>query len=193
MKPAMIDYNIDKKAGDYMDVLRKEVYTIDDIYALPDGERAELIDGKIYYMSPPSWKHQRISSYLHNEIYNYIMDNNVDCEVLAAPFAVFLNKDDINYVEPDISVICDTSKLDDKGCHGAPDWVIEIVSPSSKPRDYMTKLFKYRTAGVREYWIVDSDKQMVTVYGFEKETVEQYNFDEDVPVGIYEGFSIAVR
>ena len=194
VKPTMIDYNINKKAGDYMDALRKEeIYTIDDIYALPDGERAELIDGKIYYMAPPSWEHQRISSYLHNEIYNYIKDNNGDCEVLAAPFAVFLNKDDINYVEPDISVICDTSKLDDKGCHGAPDWLIEIVSTSSKSRDYMTKLFKYRTAGVREYWIVDPDKQMVTVYGFEKETVYQYNFDEDVPVGIYEGLSIAVK
>ncbi|MDE7422424.1 MAG: Uma2 family endonuclease [Lachnospiraceae bacterium] len=96
-----------------MDALRKkEIYTIDDIYALPDGERVELIDGRIYYMAPPSWKHQRISSYLHNEIYNYFKDNNGNCEVLAAPFAVFLNKDDMNYVEPDISVICDTSKLD---------------------------------------------------------------------------------
>ena len=177
-----------------MDAVKKEeIYTIDDIYALPDGERAELIEGKIYYMAPPSWKHQRISSYLHNEIYNYIKDNHGKCEVLAAPFAVFLNNDDINYVEPDISVICDRSKLDEKGCHGAPDWVIEIVSQSSKPRDYMTKLFKYRTAGVREYWIVDPKKQMVSVYGFEKDVVEQYNFGEDVPVGIYEGFSIRVE
>lgn len=194
VNPTTIDYNINRKAGDYMDALRKEeIYTIEEIFALPDGERAELIDGKIYYMAPPSRTHQRISGYLYSEIYNYIKSNNGDCEVYAAPFAVFLNKDDMNYVEPDISVICDNSKLDDKGCHGAPDWVIEIVSPSSKPRDYMTKLFKYRTAGVREYWIVDPDKQMVTVYGFEKETVEQYNFDEDVPVGIYEGFSIAVK
>ncbi|MDE7425599.1 MAG: Uma2 family endonuclease [Lachnospiraceae bacterium] len=177
-----------------MDVLRKEeIYTIDDIYALPDGERAELIDGKIYYMAPPSRTHQKISMFLSNEISGYIKSNNGECEIYAAPFAVFLNKDDMNYVEPDISVICDTSKLDDKGCHGAPDWVIEIVSPSSKTRDYMTKLFKYRTAGVREYWIVDPDKQMVMVYGFESETVEQYPFDEDIPVGIYEGFSIAVK
>ena len=177
-----------------MDALKKEeVYTIDDIYALPDGERAELIDGKIYYMAPTSRTHQRISSYLHNEIYNYIKENNGACEVLAAPFAVFLNNDDINYVEPDISVICDESKLDEKGCHGAPDWVIEIVSANSKSRDYMIKLFKYRTAGVREYWIVDPDKQMVSVYGFEKEMVEQYNFGEDVPVGIYGGFSIKVE
>ena len=111
---------------------------------------------------------------------------------MAAPFAVFLNNDDINYVEPDISVICDRSKLDEKGCHGAPDWIIEIVSQSSKSRDYMTKLFKYRTAGVREYWIVDPEKQMVSVYGFEKDMVEQYSFSEDVPVGIYEGFLINV-
>lgn len=144
-------------------------------------------------MAPPSWKHQKISGYLYSVIYNYIKNNNGKCEVLAAPFAVFLNEDDINYVEPDISVICDSSKLDDKGCHGAPDWIIEIVSPSSKTRDYMTKLFKYRTAGVKEYWIVDSDKQMIMVYGFEKDTVEQYNFGEDIPVGIYEGFTIKIE
>ena len=113
--------------------------------------------------------------------------------MFPAPFAVFLNKDDKNYVEPDISVICDLSKLDDKGCHGTPDWIIEIVSPSSKVIDYMTKLFKYRTAGVREYWIVDIGKQMVTVYGFEKNVVEQYSFGEDVPAGIYEGFLIKVQ
>ena len=177
-----------------MEALRKEdVYTIDDIYALPDGERAELIDGKIYYMAPPSWTHQRISSKLHQTIANYIDSKNGTCQVLAAPFAVFLNEDDINYVEPDISVICDQSKLDEKGCHGAPDWIIEIVSQSSKSRDYMAKLFKYRTAGVREYWIVDPEKQMVMVYGFEKDIAEQYKFGEDVPAAIYDGFTIKVE
>lgn len=177
-----------------MEMLRKEeIYTIDDIYALPDGERAELIDGKIYYMAPPSWRHQQLSGKLYQKIANYIDSKDGKCEVLAAPFAVFLNEDDINYFEPDISVICDLSKLDDNGCHGAPDWVIEIVSPGSKSRDYMTKLFKYRIAGVREYWIVDAEKQRIMVYGFENDTVEQYDFGEDVPVGIYEGFSICVQ
>lgn len=177
-----------------MDEIGKEgVYTIEDIYALPDGMRAELIDGQIYAMSPPSWTHQRISSYLHNEIYNYIVMKNGQCEVLAAPFAVFLNDDNKNYLEPDLSVICDQSKLDEKGCHGAPDWIIEIVSPSSKPRDYMKKMLKYGTAGVREYWIVDPDKQRVIVYRFEKEVMEEYAFGEEVPVGIFEGFSIAVH
>lgn len=177
-----------------MEMLRKEeIYTIDDIYALPDGERAELIDGKIYYMAPPSWRHQQLSGKLYQKIANYIDSKDGKCEVLAAPFSVFLNEDDINYFEPDISVICDLSKLDDNGCHGAPDWVIEIVSPGSKSRDYMTKLFKYRIAGVREYWIVDAEKQRIMVYGFENDTVEQYDFGEDVPVGIYEGFSICVQ
>lgn len=187
-------WNILGKQVHVMDVLKQEkVYTIDDIYALPDGQRAELIDGQIYYMSPPSWSHQKISRKLHQAIANYIDSNNGKCEALAAPFAVFLNKDDVNYVEPDISVICDLSKLDDKGCHGAPDWIIEIVSPGSKSRDYMTKLFKYRTAGVREYWIVDPMRQMITVYAFESYAVEQYDFNEDVPVGIYEGFTMKIE
>ena len=134
-----------------MDVVKKQtVYTISDIYALPDGERAELIDGQIYNMAPPGRLHQKISWKLHQAIANYIDSRNGLCEVYAAPFAVFLNDDDINYVEPDLSVIGDLSKLDDKGCHGAPDWVIEIVSSDSRSRDYITKLFKYRTAGVRE-------------------------------------------
>ena len=162
----------------------KEVYTIDDIYALPDGERAELIDGKIYYMAPPSWTHQKISMFLSTEISSYIKNKDGKCEVVAAPFAVFLNKDDKNYMEPDISIICDPNKLDEKGCHGAPDWVIEIVSPRSRSMDYYKKLLKYNTAGVREYWVVDPEKKLVTVYRFEREEMEEYSFGEDVPVGI---------
>ena len=176
-----------------MNVVRKEeTYTIDDIYALPEGERAELIDGKIYYMAPPSRTHQRILGAVYRKIADYIDIHQGTCEVNIAPFAVFLNKDDINYVEPDISVICDPSKLDDKGCHGAPDWIIEIVSPSSKQMDYYKKLFKYRTAGVREYWVVDPDKNIVIVYNFEADTMIEYTFGEEVPVGIYEGLSIKI-
>ena len=169
-----------------MDVARKlESYTIEDIYSLPDGQRAELIDGQIYYMAPPSWGHQVISRKLHQAIANYIDSNNGKCEALAAPFAVFLNADDETYVEPDISVICDLSKLDDKGCHGAPDWIIEIVSPSSKQMDYYKKLFKYRTAGVKEYWVADPERELVTVYNFEKDSMEEYSFDKYIPAGIF--------
>lgn len=115
---------------------QKILYTIEDIYALPEGKRAELIDGKIYDMAPPNRSHQKISGCLYTEIYNYIRKKNGKCEIYAAPFAVFLNNDDINYLEPDISVICDPSKLDEKGCNGAPDWIIEITSPSNQQNDY---------------------------------------------------------
>lgn len=177
-----------------MDFARNiDTYTIEYIYALPDGERAELIDGQIYSMAPPNTRHQRMLNYINTEINMYIRKNNGECEVFPAPFAVFLNDDDMNYVEPDISVICDKNKISDKGCHGAPDWVIEIISPSSRAMDYFTKLFQYQKSGVREYWIVDPIKQRITVYFFEKELVEEYSFGEEIPVGIYEGFSIKVE
>lgn len=183
-----------QRTGDFIEAMKREdIYTIEDIYALPDGERAELIDGKIYDMAPPSLTHQRLVSRLNQKIANYIDTHHGDCEVFPSPFAVFLSKDQFNYVEPDFSVVCDSSKLDEKGCHGAPDWVIEIVSPGSKNMDYYTKLFKYRNAGVREYWIVDPIKKQVIVYRFEQETMEEYSFEEDVPVGIYGGFSINVQ
>ncbi len=176
-----------------MGAIREEdIYTIDDIYSLPEGERAELIDGQIFYMAPPTTNHQRLVNYLSTEINLFIRQNSGECEVFPAPFAVFLSENDRNYVEPDISVICDRNKISDKGCHGAPDWVIEIVSPSTKQMDYYKKLFKYRTAGVREYWVVDPDRKLVTVYNFERDTMEEYPFGEEVPAGIYEGFSIKV-
>lgn len=146
----------------------QSLYTIEDIYTLPDGERAELIDGQIYYMAPPSTTHQEISIFLTNEIYNYMKSHNGNCRIYAAPFAVFLNKDDKTYVEPDISIICNKDQLDDKGCHGAPDWIIEIVSPGSRNMDYVTKLYKYQTAGVKEYWIVDPLKKRIMVWNFDQ-------------------------
>lgn len=169
----------------------EKIYTIDDIYSLPDGQRAELIDGNLYMMAPaPSYKHQKISGFLYTEISNYINGKKGGCEVLAAPFAVFLNKDNKNYVEPDISVICDKEKLSDRGCEGAPDWIIEVVSPSSQSMDYLTKLLKYQGAGVREYWIVDPDKNRIIVYRFEENSVEEYSFNDSVKAGIYDDLEI---
>ena len=170
-------------------------YTIDDIYALPDGQRAELIDGQMYMIAPPGRKHQRITLELSTIINNYIKEKGGSCEVDIAPFAVFLNADDKkNYVEPDISVICDINKLNDKGCQGAPDWIIEIVSPSSQCMDYQIKLFKYRTAGVKEYWIVNPDTCTVTVYGFDNDfNSGQYSFKQEIPVGIYPDLSIVIQ
>ena len=168
-----------------MPLLKENTYTIEDIYALPEGERAELIDGQIYYMAPPSRKHQQISTRLTSIIDRYIEDHQGQCQVYAAPFAVYLDESTNTYVEPDISVICDPNKLNDKGCNGAPDWIIEIVSPASKRMDYYTKLFKYRTAGVKEYWIVDPDKSRIIVYNFEQSTMDEYSFTDSVKAGIY--------
>lgn len=173
-----------------MPLPKHNAYTIEDIYALPDGQRAELIDGQIYDMAPPSRIHQKISTQLVSCINHYISEHHENCEVYAAPFAVFLNKDNKNYVEPDVSVICDPDKLDDKGCNGAPDWIIEIVSPGSRQMDYYTKLFKYRTAGVREYWIVDPTKNFILVYDFENNESEQYTLQDSVKVGIYDDLAI---
>lgn len=169
-----------------MSLSQEKIYTIEDIYILPDGKRAELIDGKIYDMAPPSRKHQEVSLYLSVIISNYIRSKNGSCKIYTAPFAVYLDEASNTYVEPDISVICDKNKLDDKGCKGAPDWIIEIVSPSSIKMDYYTKLFKYRTTKVREYWIVDPDKNKITVYNFETEDANVYTFYDTVKAGIYE-------
>ncbi|MDE5938523.1 MAG: Uma2 family endonuclease [Lachnospiraceae bacterium] len=168
-------------------------YTIADIEALPEGERAELIDGELFRMDAPMTIHQKILMELAFEIKLYIKRNAGKCEIFPSPFAVYIRKDKLNYVEPDISVICDKDKLDEKGCQGAPDWIIEIVSPSSLKMDCEWKVKLYREAGVREYWTVDAERETVMVYEFErgKEAV-QYTFTERIKAGIFEGLYLAL-
>lgn len=164
----------------------KKTYTVADIEALPPGERAELIDGEMFIMEAPSVTHQRILGELHVQIYMYIKNNKGSCEVVISP-GVYIKDDIHNYVEPDITVICKEERLDEKGCHGAPDWVIEIASPSNKYMDYGRKLMLYQSAGVREYWIVDPAKKIVTIYDFENgDGPDIHPFTEPVKVGIYE-------
>jgi Uma2 family endonuclease len=173
-----------------MPLPEEQLYTIEDIYDLPEGTRAELIDGQMYMMAPPNRRHQEIVGTLYRKITDYIESKGGSCKTYIAPFAVFLNQDRLNYVEPDISVICDPDKLTDKGCSGAPDWVIEIVSPGSRRMDYSTKVFKYRSAGVREYWIVDPDKKRITVWDFANDNYEEFSFSESVKSVIYPDLSI---
>ncbi len=168
-------------------------FTEDDYYRLGEDTRAELIDGKFYYMAAPSRLHQEILNGINNTIYNYIRSKEGSCKVYPAPFAVKLFDDSKTIVEPDISVICNPEKLTDKGCAGAPDWIIEIVSPSDPQRDYDIKLFKYRTAGVREYWIVNPMTRTVTVYDFENGSgTNQYVFENTISVCIYEDLTINI-
>jgi len=174
-----------------MPLPRNQRYTIDDIYNLPDGTRAELIDGQIYMMAPPSRIHQEILMQLSTTINNHIKANGGSCKVYSAPFAVFLNDDDTTYVEPDISVICDPDKLNDKGCTGAPDWIIEITSPSNTGHDYIKKLGLYADAGVREYWIVNPLKKSIVVYNMGNDSTPTiYTFNNKVKVNIFQSLTI---
>lgn len=176
-----------------INVLPKEtLYTTDYIYSLPDGQRAEIIDGHIYYMAPPSSRHQELVSEISFSFMQHIKNNKGECKVYMAPFAVFISKNNTNYVEPDISIICDKNKITDKGCNGAPDLVLEIVSPSSRQMDYHTKLFKYRTAGVREYWIVDPDKNRIQIHNFENDLFREFDFSESVKGDLFPEMEIKI-
>ena len=167
-------------------------YTVEDIYALPPGVRAELLDGEMFYMDSPSRKHQELVGEMFVRIHEYIREKQGECKVYISPFAVILFADAKNYVEPDVCVICDHDKLDERGCVGAPDWAIEVVSPISRQMDYKIKVLKYRTAGVREYWIIDPKKEQVTVYDFEKYTVEAFSFDKEISSAVLTGFSVKI-
>lgn len=133
-------------------------------------ERVELIKGKIFKMSPaPARRHQRISGILHFEIYKFF--ENKACQVYSAPFDVRLTpvqNDDKNIiytvVQPDICVICDLTKLDDKGCIGAPDWIIEILSPGNSQTEMKNKFEVYQENGVKEYWIADPANEVILPY-----------------------------
>lgn len=174
----------------------KELYTTKDIMALPEGVRAELIDGEIFYMATPNTIHQALLRELSYTFVTYQKQNKGRCQTFFAPYSVFINRDEYNYLEPDLLIICPHGEEDDRhqkdGCHGGPDFVLEIVSPSSRKMDYLKKLDKYEASGVREYWIVDPQTERVLVYDLEKEQplLTQYTFEDTIPVRIYGDFSI---
>lgn len=169
------------------------ICTAEDYWNLPEGERAELIDGQLYALASPSRIHQEIIIELTYHFQHYIKSNKGNCKIYTAPFAVNLNANDQTFVEPDISVICDSDKLSDRGCEGAPDLVIEVVSPSSRRMDYIRKMALYADAGVREYWIVDPATEQTTLYRFEETDAPAIiPFNQDIPVGIYENLQINI-
>ena len=175
--------------------VQKKVHTIDEIYALPEGIHAELIDGQIYYMASPTRLHQEITGEMHLAVANYIKAHGGACKVYIPPFAVFLSGDDSMYLEPDLTVVCNPDKLDERGCVGAPDWVVEVLSPSSRRMDRIIKMLKYRMAGVREYWIIDPDTRTVSVFLFNTadETKEQalvYSFEDRIPCSLFPDLEI---
>lgn len=167
-------------------------YNEDDYYNLSEDVRMELINGQFYNMSAPSRAHQEILMFLSNKIVNFINSQNGLCKVYPAPFAVRLFQDTKTIVEPDISIICDHNKLTDKGCNGAPDWIIEIISPSNPGHDYVMKLNLYADAGVQEYWIVDPLTKVISVYHLKEQNFRatSYTFQDRIKSSIFNDLDI---
>ena len=168
-----------------------QLITLEQYEALPEHKRVEVFDDVVYDMASPSQEHQIISMELSTMLNTYIKTKKGSCRVFHAPFDVKLSEQPLTIVQPDLMIICDKNKLDGKRCNGAPDFIIEIVSPSNPADDYIRKLYYYKNAGVREYWIVDPRKKTITVNYFEKDMLNiQYSFDSIIKVNIYEDLLI---
>ena len=170
----------DKKKGDY---------TLEDYYVLPSDVRAELINGEIFMMEAPYVVHQDISAYVHMAIYSFIRKNKGDCKVFSAPIDIQLDRDNKTLVQPDVVVVCDRDKITRQRICGAPDFILEVISDSTKRKDMLLKSYKYLEAGVREYWMIDPDKRTLTKYDFQKdETTPQIKALKGLePVEIFGG------
>lgn len=162
--------------------------TLEDYLALPEGMRTELIDGRFYDMASPSFVHSRIASRLLFQLEECIDRNHGSCIPLGASYDVQLDQDDKTVVIPDVMVICDREGLHMNRFHGAPDLIIEIVSPGNWRIDVIKKRAKYERAGVREYWMIFPEERKVTVCYFEgKEDPKDYSFHDKIPVRIWDG------
>ena len=177
-----------REAQPVYSIKKQGEYTLEDYLAIPDERRVELIDGVIYDMSSPLGHHQIIAGQIHFHLVSYISGKGGPCIPFIAPVDVQLDCDDKTIVQPDITILCDRSKYTPQRIVGAPDFVVEVLSKSTRKKDIFIKLNKYRSAGVREYWMVDPDKKNVMVYHFENDDdLSVYTFRDKVPVGIYCG------
>ena len=163
---------------------RQGAYSISDYYAIRENKRIELIDGVIYDMGTPSLDHQDIVFQIGFQLEQCSRKHDM-CKLFLSPVSVQLNKDSKTMVEPDLVLLCDKSLMTRSCIFGAPDFVLEVMSPSSKTRDMLIKLNKYWHAGCSEYWIIDPEKETITTYDFRNGVnTLNYTFDDKVPVGI---------
>jgi len=162
--------------------------TVQMLDEIGEDRRIELIDGHLIINEYPNMRHQMLVQNLGRKIDDFIRDNNGKCRMFSVGVNVFIDEDDYTLVGPDIVVLCDDSRMNEMGIVGPPDWVIEVTSPSTRGRDYGKKMHKYMDGGVREYWIIDLEKEKVTTY-IEGEPMMAYvyNFEDEIPVYIYGG------
>ncbi|MDO5833898.1 MAG: Uma2 family endonuclease [Lachnospiraceae bacterium] len=165
-------------------------YTISDLESLPKDKRFELIDGYIYEMSQPSIPHVLIMQGIYRQLWSCIDRHKAPCKVMVSDVGVRLDRDDQTMVSPDIILFCDRSMLQYRYIDGAPDLVMEILSPSNRKYDQEIKKLKYESAGVREYWLIDPERQKIILYYFKdlaEDDIFIYGFHDQIPVGISEG------
>lgn len=169
-------------------VKKQGEYILDDYYALPDEQRVELIDGVFYDMAAPASVHQLMDGFIYAKLLEHVAKNKGECLPIVAPVDVQLDCDNKTMVQPDVVILCDRDKLTRRCVYGAPDFVMEILSPSTRKKDMVIKLNKYMNAGVKEYWMVDPVQKRVLVYDFSAENYPTiYGFDSKIPVGIWNG------
>ena len=162
-------------------------YTLEDYYRLPEDQRVELIDGVLYEMTAPTSAHQIITGLLYAKLLAHVTENKGTCLPIVSPVDVQLDCDDKTMVQPDVVVVCDRDKVIRRCIYGAPDFVVEILSPSTRKKDMIIKLNKYLNAGVKEYWLVDPDKKSVLVYDFSHDNYPVfYGFHDKVPVSLWD-------
>ena len=163
-------------------------YTLEDYHALPEERRVELIDGVIYDMAAPTTVHQAVIGSLFVQFFAFLKHNKGRCKVLLSPVDVQLDRDNRTMVQPDIVVICDPEKID-RHCYGAPDLIVEVLSPSTSRKDRILKLRKYAGAGVQEYWLIDPEDLSVLLSSAlpDVQTFSCYTFQDQIPVGIWQG------
>lgn len=167
---------------------RQGEYTLDDYFALPDDIRVELIDGYFFVMNSPTTHHQAAAGEIYRQIANFIIENNGKCQVYIAPTDVQINMDNRTMVEPDVFIVCNKDKQTKERIVGAPDFILEVLSKSTAKKDKIKKVELYKRAGVREYWMLDTEKRNLVIYRFDKYEYPMIcGWDEPVPIGIYEG------
>lgn len=178
----------------------EQKYSYADYLTWNEDERWEILDGVPYMQAAPSRIHQEISLSLLMQFANYLQ--NKSCKVYHAPFCVRLdnekNDNNIkNVVEPDITIVCDPSKLDERGCKGSPDMIVEILSPSSGKKDRVDKFNKYEKAGVNVYWVVEPDQKIVSVFSLQSNgrygRPEMYTDEDKIMVSIFPDLEIDLK
>ena len=179
------DYGLKEGSGEDK---KEGLYTLKDYLALPDDQRVELIDGVFYDLAAPHTIHQSIAGYIHRVLLDYVFEHKGACYPFISPVDVQLDSDDKTVVQPDVLIVCDRDKYKNGRIFGAPDMVVEVLSPSTKKKDMQLKMFKYASAGVREYWMIDPQKKLVIQYDLEHiEFPTLYGFEDQVPVLVWEG------